>query len=191
MVTDTYNESAGTENSPGSDTKMEASEAQPTDPLTEALNKVKELEAKAQEAEKKYLYLYSEFENFRRRNERERMDFLKFGNEGFLKDLLQVVDNFERAVTHAKSLNPEKGSPLAVVNQGIEMIHYQMMESLKAQGVTTISAVGAKFDPAFHEAVGEEESSAETGTILKEAQRGYMLHGRLLRAARVVISKKV
>lgn len=195
MVTDTYNEASGEALGADGEAKSEAnsgaSNGQALDPLTEALNKVKELEAKAQEADKKYLYLYSEFENFRRRNERERIDFLKFGNEGFLKDLLQVVDNFERAVIHAKSLNPEKGSPLAVVNQGIEMIHFQLMESLKAQGVTTISAVGAKFDPAFHEAVSEEEGSAETGTILKEAQKGYMLHGRLLRAARVVISKKV
>lgn len=187
MVTDTYNEANGN----ATETKPEGSEAQPVDPIAEAQNKVKELEAKVQEADKKYLYLYSEFENFRRRNERERMDFIKFGNEGFLKDLLQVVDNFERAVTHAKGFNPEKGSPLAVVNQGIEMIQFQMMESLKAQGVTAISSVGAKFDPAFHEAVGEEESESESGTILKEAQKGYMLHGRLLRAARVVVSKKV
>lgn len=191
MVTDTYNNAPKEGNGSAPETKPEGSQGQVQDPILEAQNKVKELEAKVQEADKKYLYLYSEFENFRRRNERERIDFLKFGHEGFLKDLLQVVDNFERAVMHAKGLNPEKGSPLAVVNQGVEMIQFQLMESLKAQGVTAITSVGAKFDPAFHEAVGEEESDSESGTILKEAQKGYMLHGRLLRAARVVISKKI
>jgi molecular chaperone GrpE len=147
-------------------------------------------QAKFQEAEKKYLYLYSEFENFRRRNERDRIDFLKFGHEGFLRELLQVVDNFERALAHAKSLGGEKGSPLAQVNQGIEMIHYQLMETLKNQGVQAVNSLGAKFDPAVHEAVADEVSDAEPGTVLKEETKGYTLHGRLLRPARVVVAKK-
>jgi molecular chaperone GrpE len=147
-------------------------------------------QAKFQEMEKKYLYLYSEFENFRRRNERDRIDFLKFGHEGFLRELLQVVDNFERAIAHAKSLGGEKGSPLVQVSQGIEMIHYQMMEALRNQGVVPVKALGEKFNPALHEAVADEESEAEAGTILKEEQKGYTLHGRLLRPARVVVAKK-
>lgn len=149
-----------------------------------------EAQAKLQEAEKKYLYLYSEFENFRRRTERDRLDFVKFGHEGFLRELLQVLDNFERALEHAKGMATEKGSPVSQVTQGIEMIHYQLLESLKAQGVTEVPALGAKFDPAAHEAVGEEESDKEAGTITKVMQKGYKLHGRLLRAARVVTAKK-
>lgn len=150
-----------------------------------------EAQAKAQEAEKKYLYLYSEFENFRRRNERDRLDFLKFGHEGFLRDLLQVVDNFERAIAHAKaSAGEEKGTPLASVTQGIEMIHFQMVEALRAQGVTIVATQGAKFDPALHDAVAEEESDAEPGTVIKEVQKGYLLHGRLLRAAKVIVAKR-
>jgi molecular chaperone GrpE len=150
-----------------------------------------ELQAKLQEAEKKYLYLYSEFENFRRRNERERLDFLKFGHEGFLKDLLQVMDNFERALEHAKSVaGNEKGTPVSQVVQGLEMIAFQFAEALKGQGVTPIVSVGQKFDPALHEAISEEESKAEPGSIVKEMHKGYMLHGRLLRPARVVTAKK-
>lgn len=152
---------------------------------------VEEWKAKAQESEKKYLYLYSEFENFRRRAERDRLDFIKFGHEGFLRDLLQVVDNFERALTHAKSSGAEKGSSLAQVTQGIEMIHYQLMETLRNQGVNQVSALNAKFDPNLHEAVADESSDAEPGTILKEETKGYTLHGRLLRPARVVVAKKV
>ncbi len=70
------------------------------------------------------------------------------------------------------------------------MIHYQLMETLKSQGVQVVNALGAKFDPAFHEAVGDEESDQEAGTILKEVQKGYSLHGKLLRAARVIVAKK-
>jgi molecular chaperone GrpE len=149
-----------------------------------------ELQAKLEEEKKKYLYLYSEFENFRRRNERDRLEFLKFGHESFLKELLQVMDNFERALAHAKSQGGDKGSPLAQVVQGIEMIHYQYLDALKGQGVAAVVSLGQKFDPAVHEAVGEEESDAEPGTIVKEMQKGYTLHGRLLRPARVVLAKR-
>jgi molecular chaperone GrpE len=149
-----------------------------------------ELKNRLQEAEKKYLYLYSEFENFRKRNERDRLEFLKFGHEGFLRDLLQVLDNFERALEHAKSLGTENGSAQAQVIQGVEMTHFQLLEALRNQGVNPVQALGKKFDPALHEAVGDEESESEAGTILKEAQRGYTLHGRLLRPARVVVAKK-
>jgi molecular chaperone GrpE len=148
-----------------------------------------DLQAKLQEAEKKYLYLYSEFENFRRRNERDRLEFLKFGHEGFLRDLLQVVDNFERALAHAKALG-EKGSALSQVSQGVEMIHFQLMEALRHQGVAPVASMGAKFDPAVHEAVSDEESDKEPGTVLKEELKGYTLHGRLLRPARVVVARK-
>jgi len=166
-----------------------AKEAQDNSGQDPALARMAELEAKLQETEKKYLYLYSEFENFRRRNERDRLDFLKFGHESFLKELLQVVDNFERAIAHAKSFSAEKGGPLTQVLQGVEMIHFQFLEALKGQGVTPVVAVGAKFDPAVHEAVGEEKAEGEPGIVLKEMQKGYLLHNRLLRAAKVIVAK--
>ena len=74
--------------------------------------------------------------------------------------------------------------------QGVEMIHYQLLEALRGQGVTPVTSMGQKFDPAVHEAVGEEEAKAEPGTVVKEMQKGYMLHGRLLRPARVVLAQK-
>ncbi|RZA05375.1 MAG: nucleotide exchange factor GrpE [Proteobacteria bacterium] len=178
MTTDTSNMNAESE---------ESTEAKPQADTAGA----EDFQAKFTEANNKYLYLYSEFENFRRRTERDRLDHLKFGHESFLRELLQVVDNFERASEHAKNLaGGEKGSPLAQVAQGVEMVHYQMMDALRSQGVAVVNTKGAKFDPAFHEAVGEEDSDAEPGTIVKEMQKGYTLHGRLLRAARVVTARK-
>lgn len=191
MNSDTYKDKEQTENAPETEGKIGAGNGQESaDNGAEAIDPSAELRTKLQDSEKKYLYLYSEFENFRRRAERERLDFIKFGHETFLRDVLQVLDNFERALEHAKSLATEKNSPVSQVSQGIEMIHYQLLESLRAQGVTEINAVGAKFDPALHEAVSEEESnSKDAGTVLKVAQKGYQLHGRLLRAARVVVVK--
>jgi molecular chaperone GrpE len=148
-------------------------------------NPIEDLEAKLKEEKNKYLYLYSDFENFRRRNERERIDFFKFGHERFLKDLVLILDNFERAIKQAKDLNEK-----SAVTQGIEMIHYQFLEALKNQGVSEIKAVGEKFDPGLHEAIGEEESDQESGIITKEHLKGYRLHDRLLRAAKVVVTKK-
>lgn len=148
-----------------------------------------DLAAKLQEEKTKYLYLYAEFENFRRRNERDRIEFLKFGHERFLRDLILVLDNFGRAMAQAKGMNPETGSPLAAVAQGVEMIHFQFLDTLKSQGVSEIQTQGAKFDPALHEAVGEEESDLEPGSIVKEELKGYKLHDRLLRAAKVIVAK--
>lgn len=148
-----------------------------------------EVEAKLQEEKTKYLYLYAEFENFRRRNERDRIEFLKYGHERLLRDLLLVLDNFERAIAQAKGMSAEKGSPLAAVSQGVEMIHHQFLDTLKSQGVSEIQTTGAKFDPALHEAVGEEESELESGMITKEQLKGYKLHDRLLRAAKVLVAK--
>jgi len=156
----------------------------------EEKNPLELAQEKLQEMEKKYLYLYAEFENFRKRNEKERLDYIKFGHEGFLRELLQVMDNFERAVAHAKSMNLEKGSQVANIATGVEMILFQFSEALRAQGVTEIKSSGVKFDPSFHEAVGEEESEEESGTILKELTKGYLLHGRLLRPAKVITAKR-
>lgn len=187
MITDTSPESTRDEECNGQAAEVKA---EALSPEQEREKEADALRSKAQEAEKKYLYLYSEFENFRKRTERDRLDFLKFGHEGFLREMLQVLDNFERALTHAKSMGAEKGSPLAQVTQGIEMIHYQFLETLKNQGVNVVQSVGAKFDPNLHEAVSDEQSDADAGTILKEELKGFTLHGRLLRPSRVIVSKK-
>jgi molecular chaperone GrpE len=150
------------------------------DPLEVAQNEAKEWE-------KKFLYLTAEFENYRKRMQKERSDFLKWGHEDFLRDQLLVRDNFERAVDHARSIGFEKATPFGQVVLGVEMILQQFSDSLKNQGVQEIQTVGKKFDPLQHEAVMQEDSeTAEQDTVLRDLQKGYVLHGRLLRAARVV-----
>jgi molecular chaperone GrpE len=190
MNSDSYKEESKSNSGPnGAEENAVPESGQKAAPAEATLDPIQELQSKLQDSEKKYLYLYSEFENFRRRTERDRLDFIKFGHEGFLKELLQVLDNFERALDHAKSLSGEKGTPVSQVTQGIEMIHYQLLESLKAQGVSEVKAVGVKFDPAVHEAVGEEAADSEPGVVLKVMQKGFQLYGRLLRAAKVIVAK--
>ncbi|MBI2607084.1 MAG: nucleotide exchange factor GrpE [Deltaproteobacteria bacterium] len=159
----------------GEELEKPAGEAQ-----TEALQK--ELEAE----KKKYLYLYAEFENYKKRAIRERSELVKFGNENLIRELLHIVDNLARAIDHAKS--DPKGNFDAMV-AGIEMVNRQFKDSLKKFGVEAIAAEGQKFDPEKHEAVAQEpvEEESEIGKVLFEHQKGYLLNGRLLRPAKVVV----
>lgn len=148
----------------------------------------KELEAlqKAlKDQENKYLYLYAEFENYKKRVMRERSELLKFGHEPLVRELLQVTDNLERALEHGEDA---KG-----VMDGVRLVNQQLKDTLAKFGVEPVSALGEKFDPARHEAVAQQEVVAgangyEEGSVTAEHQKGYLLHGRLLRPARVVVA---
>lgn len=144
---------------------------------------VQELQAQLKDKESKYLYLYAEFENYKKRAVKERSDLLKYGWEGVAQDLLQVLDNLERALAH---MPPTTDKSLA---DGLHMVVNQFHSTLAKQGVQPIECVQKPFDPNLHEAVGAEPSDLPQGTITKEHVRGYQLHGRLLRPARVTVSE--
>lgn len=132
--------------------------------------------------QEKYVYLYAEFENFKKRSFKERQDTLKYALEGPASALLEVLDNFERALQFAK---PD-GDPQLV--EGLKMVMNQFKTTLEKQGVTEVAAVGQAFNPEFHEGVGQIPSEQPAGTVAQCAQKGYTLHGRLIRAARVLVS---
>lgn len=144
------------------------------------------LKAEVEAQKSKYMYLYADFENYKKRAFKERTDLLKFGHEGFARDLLQAIDNLERALAHT-------GDSKDVVIQGIQMVVHQMADTLSRHGITVISTVGQKFNPELHEAVGEElveSDGPQSGTITQEHLKGYTLNGRLLRPARVTVAKQ-
>jgi molecular chaperone GrpE len=147
--------------------------------------KIAELEAQLKEKDGKYLYLYAEFDNFKKRNQKERADLLKFGWENVARDLLQVLDNLDRALQHI----PQDTQPVLV--DGIRLVQQQFLSTLTRQGVQTIATEGQAFDPNFHEAIGQIPGAQPAGTIVKEEMKGYTLHGRLLRPARVLVSSGV
>jgi molecular chaperone GrpE len=123
----------------------------------------------------------AEFENFKKRTEREKSDYFRFALADFFRDLLPVLDNFERALAHSDAADDE-------YRQGVSLIYRQLVDALKKRGLTEVSADGA-FDPNIHEAVAREEGgNHEPNTILQVLQKGYYLNDRLLRPAFVKVA---
>lgn len=144
--------------------------------------RISELEALAKEKENKYLYLYADFENYKKRTIKERSELIKFGWEPVARDLIQVLDNLELALGHVPP-----GTDKTLVD-GLRMVSDQFKATLARQGVQQVRAIHQAFDPNLHEAVAQESSEEPAGTIIKEQAQGYTIHGRLLRPARVVVS---
>lgn len=147
---------------------------------------LEQLRAKVAELEgmrERLLVSAADFENAKKRLAREREEFAKFSQESLLRDMLPVMDNFERALSHASKGTLE--GPAKSVVMGIEMVFKQMTEILKAQGLKRQVTVGQQFDPHLHEAIGYDQSEGKDNEITTEIEPGYMLHDRLLRAAKV------
>jgi molecular chaperone GrpE len=147
------------------------------------------LEAKEHEcaeAKDRYLRLYAEFENHKKLAQRDQIDYAKYAAEKVLRELLPVADNLERAIAHARSVNAD-----AAVVDGLDLIARQFQDALHKSGAEPIVAVGHPFDPALHQALAQVESGEhESDTVVEEAQRGYLLHGRILRPALVTVARK-
>jgi len=148
-----------------------------------------QLAASRAEAQKNWdLYLRerADLENFRRRAQREKEDLSRFANENIIREIIPVVDNLERAVSHARQ---ESGDAEGLL-QGVEMTLSMFAKALDKFGVTPFKAVGEVFDPARHEAMGQVESTEHPpNTVVHEMQKGYLLSSRLLRPALVMLAK--
>ena len=148
---------------------------------------IKKLQEQAEKYKNDGLYLRAEFDNYRRNVIKERSELLKFGSERLVRDLLSVIDNFERAL-EAK-ISTEN---MATFKQGIEMTATDLKNLLQKHGVTEVPTLGHTFDPAAHEALSSEPSDkVEAGKVLRVFQKAYKLHDKLIRPAQVVVAKKV
>ena len=126
----------------------------------------------------------AEFDNYRKRMDRERRDLAEYAAADILKDLLPILDNFERALQAPATPDTD------AFRKGIELIHKQMLDLLTKRGVKPIVARGTDFDPNFHQAVIHEASSDHReGEVMEELQRGFLLGDRLLRPAMVKVAK--
>ena len=133
----------------------------------------------------KYVRAHAEFENAKRRMEKDKVDFLKYANESFVVELLPIIDSLEMSEKHIKEAKDFKA-----VQEGVDMIHLQIQKFLKDIGVEKIKAVGEKFDPNLQEAVETiDAKDKEDGIITEELKPGYKFNGRLLRPASVKIVK--
>jgi molecular chaperone GrpE len=148
----------------------------PNDPL-------EELRREKDSLQDRLLRTAAEFDNYRKRVDRERRDLADYMKADVLAEILPIVDNFERAL-QAPSADGDS------LRKGVELIYKQMIDLLRKRGVTPIEALGADFDPNFHQAVIHETSPAHReGEVIEELQRGYMLGDKLLRPAMVKVAK--
>lgn len=142
---------------------------------------------KAKEYWDRLLRLQADFDNTRKRLDKEKQDFIKFANEGIIFELLNILDDLERSVELAESKHQDLSSFL----KGVEMILAHLYEMLKEYGVRPIGAEGKLFDPNFHEALMQEENKdLPEHTIVEELQKGYLLNDRVIRTSKVKVSKK-
>lgn len=139
-----------------------------------------------QEYFNKLLRLQAEFENFKKRSDKNKQQFLKFANEGLIYELISILDNFERAFDSANKMSDFKS-----LHQGVEMILKQLHKLLEQNGVKKIECIGRAFDPAYQEAIAHIETDKyPENTVVEETQKGYLLEDRLIRPAMVKVSKK-
>lgn len=155
----------------------EAAEEQPTEePATEA-DKVQEMGEKLAELNDKYLRLYSEYENYRKRTTQEKADLLLNGSREMMKAILPVIDDFERALA-------------ATEDEGVQLIYNKMMKILEQKGLKAMEVKGEKFDENLHEAITRipAPEEAQKGLVMDVVEKGYYLNDKVLRYAKVVVA---
>ena len=148
--------------------------------------KLEEVEEKARRSDEYFdqlLRLKAEFENYRKRMNREREEFAKFAAQELVSDLLTVIDNLENAL-----LASEKTEDFRALHEGVEMTRKEALRILGQWGLEEVKAVGERFDPGKHEAVMHVDSDEEEGRIVEELRRGYSLKGRLIRPSMVKVA---
>jgi len=161
--------------------ELETEAAEPVDAADSGADELATLQQENAELKDKLLRTYAEMENIRKRMERQVADAHKFGIEKFAAGLLDVADNLERALT------VEEGNE-AAVREGVQLTLNSWHDMLKRFHVERIDAVGEVFDPHHHEALTQVPSDEPEGTVIAQHVAGYSLHGRLLRAAKVLVS---
>jgi molecular chaperone GrpE len=140
-----------------------------------------DLRAENEQLKNRYLRTLADFENFRKRSEREKADFFKYALTNTMRDLLPILDNFDRALEHA-----EEGDDF---HKGVSLIYKQLWDALQKNGLKAIEETNVRFDPNIHEAVmRDDDPTVPNHTVVGVLQKGYFLHDRLLRPAMVKVA---
>jgi molecular chaperone GrpE len=196
-MTESEKATSGQENKEAPDRETEAAgtpeeqqeeNAVPLEKMTKSqlLKEVERIQALADENYDRYLRAEADLENAKKRFSKEKTDLTKFSNESLIKNLIPVLDNLEKAIAHAS-----EDCSLTTLVEGVELTLKGFKDALERQGLGEVNAVGEPFDPNFHEAARQQESSeVPPGTVIEEYQKGYLLNDRLIRPAMVVVSSK-
>ena len=164
-----------------------AAEQQEEQVEEEELSAEEKLQIEVAEAKDKYLRLYSEFENFRRRNAKERLELVKTASADVITELLPVIDDFERAMKSFQEIEVKDG-----VLEGLELIQSKFLKVLEAKGLQTMeNEPGIEFDPEIHEAITKIPAPDEKlkGKVVDTVEKGYLLNDKVIRYAKVVIGE--
>ena len=152
---------------------------------TQLIEKITVLKALSDKNYDLYLRSQAEMENMKKRFRREKEDWFKYSNETLIKEILPIMDNLERAVSHSTS-----ETALPSLKEGIELTLRSLKSALSKSGIEEVKAEGELFDPGLHEAVFQiDDDHGEPGKVVKEIQKGYLLNKRLIRPAMVTVSK--
>ncbi|WDT77216.1 MAG: nucleotide exchange factor GrpE [Candidatus Manganitrophus sp.] len=146
-------------------------------------------EEEARQAQERFMRTLADFENYKKRAQRDQSDALKYANEKLIKELLPVIDNLERALAHSRETRD-----FDRMMEGVELIRKQLLSALGKFGVVPIESLNQPFDPSLHQSIGqievEEGSDAKENQVIGETQKGYHLNDRVLRPSLVMIAKK-
>ncbi|MBO4372263.1 MAG: nucleotide exchange factor GrpE [Bacteroidales bacterium] len=168
------------------DNCQDKSSASDTDNASKDADKGDDLQKKYDELNDRYLRLMAEFDNYRKRTLKEKMDLTKYAEEDVIKGILPVVDNMERAI---KSL--ESATDINAVKEGIDLIYKKFQEFLEKRGIKEIEALNKELDTDLHEAVTKFAAPSEDlkGKIIDVIEKGYYLHDKVIRYAKVVVGE--
>jgi len=170
-----------------SDTKSRKEKVKATEEMTkqELLKKLKDTEEEVQRNYDLYMRTYAEMENVKKRGIKEKEELSKYANESLIKEILPVIDSLQKAISHAQ----DDKSPSGLV-EGLELTLGGLIAVLEKAGLKEVEAEGRPFDPNFHEAISQQkDDKVAPGLVINEFQKGYLLNGRLIRPARVVVSQ--
>jgi molecular chaperone GrpE len=167
--------------------KSEKPDEKPLEEMTksELLEKINELQEASEKNHDLYLRSEAEIENIKKRNRKDKEEWVKYANETLIKEILPVMDNLEMAISHSQDENS-----IQALREGVELTLKGLRDVLGKSGLEEVKAESEPFDPNYHHAVSEQaDENVEAGIILQELQKGYMLKKRLIRPAMVIVSK--
>ncbi len=151
--------------------------------VEETISETHKLEAEVAEAKDKYIRLYSEFENYRRRTAKEKIDTIMNATEGLMKDLIPVLDDFERAQKSMETSNDVKA-----IKEGIDLIFNKFQKTLTSKGLKAMESKDQVFDVELHECITQFAAGEEKkGKVVEEVEKGYYLNDKVIRYAKVVV----
>jgi molecular chaperone GrpE len=150
------------------------------------IDPIVELNEKLQQSEEKYLRLYAEFDNFKRRNAKERVDLIQTAGRDVIQSMLEVMDDCDRAEKQLQT-----SEDLQQIRQGIQIVFTKLRNTLQAKGVKEMKSIGEEFNPDIHEAITEipVNDPSMVGKVVDEVEKGYTLNEKIIRYSKVVVGK--